>query len=346
MLDLIILLIFLFFYFYKYETFNTNSYFSSNNQIHGSYHFLTDRYKCNYLKNIKKQNLRKENNAHPLNSLLYNRNLQNVDSTINLEQNLPFKKINLDGVNYIPSTCTANKQNMCMNVNLSELLEKIPITSLNNIYISKILDRTHLKKKMNKIYKILEFLTSHLEKFELNNIQYDNEEILEININKKNDCKQCFECKFLIDLHINQLHKSFKLFIHFEYSYYKTKTPIIITKNGYIYINKIKIINSTHLKHFVKGYDYKKKNVLLNSDKISFHPLSNPNIKIPYNGYQDYIRNSTESDNILSKTQRENILQDKLDKKEENLKNCFYNRDECINTNIPVSFKSWMPNIY
>ena len=65
MLDLIILLIFLFFYFYKYETFNTNSYFSSNNQIHGSYHFLTDRYKCNYLKNIKKQNLRKENNAHP-----------------------------------------------------------------------------------------------------------------------------------------------------------------------------------------------------------------------------------------------------------------------------------------
>ena len=265
---------------------------------------------------------------------------------MNFQRSLPFKQINLDGINYSPSTCTANKQNICKNIDLLEVLQKIPISSLNKLYISETLDIDNLKEKIDKIYNIQEYLITHLEKFKLNDIQFDKEKILEIKI-EKHSCRECFECKFLIDLHINELHTSFKLFIHFEYSPYHNSNPSIILKKknstidiilGYIYINKIHIIDSIHLKHFVKGYDYKKKNVSLNPDKHT-------NIKNPYNGYQDYIRNSTESDNLLSKTERENILQNKLDKKEENLQNCFYNRDECINTNIPISFKSWTPNI-
>lgn len=355
MLDLIILLIFLFVYFYKYETFNNyqcdfiknNTNFSYNKQLYGNYHFLTDEYKCNYLLNVKKKNKRTDNDTHPLNTLLYNQNLKNLDTTLNFQRNLPFKKLNLDNKNFIPTSCTVNDQNKCININLSEVLQKIPISTLNKLYVSETLDIDNLKEKLDKIYNIQEYLITHLEKFKLNDIQFDKEKILEIKIEKSSDCGECFECKFLIDIHINELHTSFKLFIHFEYSTYHNSDPSIILKKknstldiilGYIYINKIKIVNSTHLKHFVKGYDYKKKYVSLNPDKHT-------NIKNPYNGYQDYIRNSTESDNLLSKTQRENILQDKLNKKEENLQNCFYNRDECINTNIPVSFKSWTPSI-
>ena len=267
---------------------------------------------------------------------------------------LPFKNINLGGKKFTTNSCIINGKNVCNNKSIGDVIGAIPLKKLNIKYLNKMNIGPINHNISGFIYKNIRlylYLINYINKYILfhlgnNDIQsnFTNDEtILEIAF--ENDIHN-FKCIYLCTFNVSNHHKSYKLLIEFEFNKKSVESASIPNQfldmkskvKGKIYINTIKILETSHVDSIIKGYDTKKEYIHLNKDRYN-------HIKYPYQGYKDYVRNSDEHTYHLSKQQKNKLLEDILKKKIENIKECFYSRKNCQNTNIPFSLISWIPNV-